>query len=83
MFPFLALIIAFAVSTAYAAPATLCSPDIWGRSISIVTKSGNMEWGWGSGQNSAGLQYQAVSNEVGEFNVYPVLDPSLHSELSS
>ncbi|KAF5381143.1 hypothetical protein D9757_009433 [Collybiopsis confluens] len=47
-----------------------CTPDFGDRAVSIVTKSGKMEWGWGSGLNPVGPEYQVASNDVAEFYVY-------------
>ncbi|KAK1215126.1 hypothetical protein PQX77_022280 [Marasmius sp. AFHP31] len=55
-----------------------CNPDFGGREVSIITKDGAAEWGWGSG----GLQYQNADNES-EFLVvrvlgFPALFPAYH-----
>lgn len=60
------------VATSFAAPTARdaqCHPNFMGRAVSIVTKSGAMEWGQGTLANQRALGYQAVSNGQSEFKV--------------
>jgi len=69
---FLSLVTLASVAVSSTCNPNFCSPDFGGREVSIVTKDGSMEWGWGDGQLSGGLRYQNV-NSGSEFLVVPVL----------
>ncbi|KAG7097344.1 hypothetical protein E1B28_004700 [Marasmius oreades] len=73
MFKLASLVSFVAVATiAVAAPSARdaqCHPNFGGRTVSIVTKEGGMEWGHGTLQVERALTYQTIRNGNGEFHV--------------